>query len=607
MRPDYYYLVYKFKNRFDNNNPPSLMSPIDRNDMTENTNNLAITIEENDAIRNANSFLEIFYERVKLHPNKVYLRQPHGSQWNEYTWKDVSLMARKILSALRDMDLEPGDHIGILSKNCNEWIIADLAILMGGYVSVPFYPTLPANELREVIELSHVKALFVGKLETWELQRAGVPSGIRTISMPHYHGNSKVKCEFNWKQLLAEYAPAEQLHKPAPDEIFTLIYTSGTTGTPKGVMLDYQAPNLIMQHERDNPVYGIYQNVGERIISYLPLNHIAERVLSEVMPIVSGGTVSFSESLDHFGKNLQSVQPTLFFAVPRIWTKFQQAILSKMSQRKLDLLLSLPLVSGIIKQKIKTGMGLNECRCAISGAAPMSSALIRWFAKLDINIQEVYGATELCGGVTFNPLNDIAPGTVGKPLPGVELKLAANDEVLIKAPWVMKGYYESDSKTAEVLQDGYYHTGDTGKYDDAGRLIITGRIKDTFKTAKGKFVLPVPIEHQLSRNFLIEQVMVTGMGLTQPFALICLSESASSKTRDDLSASLGQTLTSINAELDGHERLSHFIIFREPWQEDSGFYTPTLKLKRHVIDQHYKDKYETWTQSKIRIIWEGVS
>lgn len=574
--------------------------------MTANATAPEISIEENEAIRNANSFLEIFYERVKLHPNKVYLRQPYGSQWREYTWKDISQMAQKLVSALRDMELVPGDHVGILSKNCHEWIVADLAILMGGYVSVPFYPTLPANELREVIELSHIKALFVGKLETWETQRSGVPSGIRTISMPYYHGNSKVKCEFSWETLMDSCEPAEQLHIPKPDEVFTLIYTSGTTGTPKGVMLDYQASNLIMKHEREKPVYGIYQNVGERIISYLPLNHIAERVLSEAMPIVSGGTVSFSESLDHFGKNLQSVQPTLFFAVPRIWTKFQQAILTKMSQRKLDLLLKTPVISSLIKKKIKTGMGLNECRCAVSGAAPMSAALIRWFAKLDINIQEVYGATELCGGVTFNALDDIAPGTVGRPLPGVELKLAPTDEVLIKAPWVMRGYYEAESKTAEVLEGGYYHTGDTGKYDDSGRLIITGRIKDTFKTAKGKFVLPVPIENSLARNFLIEQVMVTGMGLAQPFALICLSESASNQTRDDIAASLGESLTELNKELDNHERLSHFVIFREPWQEDSGFYTPTLKLKRHIIDQHYKPHYETWTESKVRIVWDNA-
>ena len=563
-----------------------------------------VSIVENEAIRQAPTFLEIFYEREKLHPHRVYLRQPFGESWKEFTWSEIGQMARKLVSALRDMGLEPGDHIGILSKNCYQWIVADLAILMGGYVSVPFYPTLPANELKEVIELSGIKALFVGKLEQWESQRSGVPSGLHTIAFPNYEGNSRVKAEYDWDQIMADHSPTENVHIPQLNEIFTIIYTSGTTGTPKGVMLDYECPKLIMEHERNEPVYGLYQNNAERIISYLPLNHIAERALSEFMPIVAGSEVSFSESLDQFAHNLQSVKPTLFFAVPRIWTKFQQAILAKMPQKKLDLLLKIPVLSSIIKNKIKSGLGLSEVRLAVSGAAPMSASTIRWFAKLDIHIQEVYGATELCGGVTFNPVDDIAPGTVGRAVPGVEVKIdPETDEILIKAPWVMKGYYQAPEKTAEVLKDGYYRTGDTGKLDEAGRLIVTGRIKDTFKTAKGKFILPVPIEHEISRHSYIEQVMVTGIGLVQPIALICLSENTSQLSKDELAADLGELLGELNHELDSYAKLSHMVVFREPWAEDSGFFTPTLKIKRHIVDGHFKDQYTSWAESKIRIIW----
>ena len=298
------------------------------------------------------------------------------------------------------------------------------------------------------------------------------------------------------------------------------------------------------------------------------------------------------------------MKPTLFFAVPRIWTKFQQAILGKLPQKKLDLLLKIPVVSGLIKNKIKAGLGLSDVRLAVSGAAPMSAATIEWFAKLDIHIQEVYGATELCGGVTFNAIDDIAPGTVGRAVPGAKVLLdEETDEVLIKCPWVMKGYYKAPEKTAEVLQDGYYRTGDTGRFDEAGRLIITGRIKDTFKTAKGKFILPVPIENKLGRNSLIEQVMVTGMGLTQPIALICLSENAQSLSRDDLAADLGSTMESLNQELESYARLSHMVIFRDPWAEDSGFFTPTLKIKRHIVDAHFRGSYDVWTESKIRVVW----
>lgn len=563
-----------------------------------------VTIVENEAIQNAPTFLDIFYEREKLHPNQVYLRQPKGEDWHEYTWSEVGSMARRLVSALQDVGLERGDHIGLISKNCYEWIVADLAILMGGFVSVPFYPTLPADDLREVIELSGIRALFVGKLEHWESQRSGVPGGLITIAFPHYEGNSQVRCEYTLEQLLSRYQETETPHHPSPDDLFTLIYTSGTTGSPKGVMLDYNCANQILKHEREHPVYGIYQNVAEQLISYLPLNHIAERVLSEVMPIVAGSQVSFSESLERFPSNLQSVQPSLFFAVPRIWTKFQQGILAKLPQHKLDTLLKLPIVSGIIKNKIKKGLGLSRVQLAVSGAAPMSASLIEWFAKLDIHIQEVYGATELCGGVTFNARDDIQPGTVGRPVPGVKIDLDPDtDEVLVTCPWVMKGYYQAPEKTAEVLEGHCYRTGDTGRLDDAGRLIITGRIKDTFKTAKGKFILPVPIEHKLARNTLIEQVVVTGMGLVQPIALVCLSEQAKGQTKDELSAALGASLDRLNEELESYSKLSHVVVFKEAWAEDSGFFTPTLKIKRHVVDNHFKAHYEQWSASKIRIVW----
>ena len=563
-----------------------------------------VTIEENDAIRHANSFLEIFYEREKLHPDKVYLRQPKGDEWAEYTWKEVGIQARKLLTVLRDNGLHAGDHIGLLSKNCYQWIIADLAILMGGFISVPFYPTLPASELKEVIELSGIKALFVGKLESWDEQQAGVNDDVLCIAFSHYAGNSKVECALQWDNIMSQYEPAASVHLPASSEICTLIYTSGTTGTPKGVMLTYDCGNQVMINERRAPSYGLYQGIGDRVLSYLPLNHIAERVLSEIAPIVTGSEVSFSESLEQFAVNLQSVQPTQFFAVPRIWTKLQQGILSKLPQHKLNILLKIPVVRGIIKDKIKRGLGLAEVRSAISGAAPISGSVIEWFAKLDINIQEVYGATELCGGVTYNSLDDITPGTVGKPVTGVDIRIdAETDEVLIKAPWVMTGYYNDAAKTAEVFSGDYYCTGDTGKLDQEGRLIITGRIKDTFKTAKGKFILPVPIEQKIGRNFLIEQVMVTGIGLVQPIALISLSENAQSLSKDELAANLGETLNAINNELESHSKLSHFIVFDEPWAEDSGFFTPTLKIKRHIIDAAFKDNYESWVDSKIRIVW----
>ncbi|MDX1451842.1 MAG: AMP-binding protein [Oleiphilaceae bacterium] len=563
-----------------------------------------VTIAETPEMANAPSFLHIFYEREKLHPNKVYLRQPEGERWHELSWREVGDQARKVVAALRAMGLKPGDHVGLLSKNCAQWIIADLAILMGGYVSVPFYPTLPADELAEVIKLSDIKALFIGKLEGWEQQQSGVPEHIHCIRFPHYQGNSEVQRGLKWEEITKGQHAVDDPHMPAADELFTIIYTSGTTGTPKGVMLTYECANAVMRFERAHPRYGIYQGVSERVISYLPLNHIAERVVSEVSTIVAGSEVSFSESLDRFAANLQSVQPTQFFAVPRIWVKIQQGILAKLPQQKLDKLLGIPIVSGLIKKKIRKGLGLNQVRSAISGAAPISASTLEWFAKLDIVIQEVYGATELCGGVTYNAIGETRPGTVGRPLPGTDIQIdPETDEVLVKAPWVMKGYYKDPEKTAEVFKGDYYRTGDTGRFDERGNLIITGRIKDTFKTAKGKFILPVPIEQKLGRNFAIEQVVVAGFGLDQPLALISLSQAAREQHHDVLLQHLHETLDDINSELDGYAKISHMVLFTSGWEEDSGLFTPTLKIKRHVVDARYKEDYHKWASSKERIVW----
>lgn len=567
----------------------------------------SISILENDRIRNSQSFIETFYERVKLHPDKTYLRQASGNKWEEYTWAEVYDMAARLVSGLQHMGLRQGDHVGILSKNCYAWIVADLAIMMGGFVSVPFYPTLSKKDLREVIELSDIKALFVGKLDVWKDQKGSMTPELITIAFPHFEGNSDVSkdCLYHWNHIQKDYPPCKHPHHPDPKEVFTIIYTSGTTGTPKGVMIDYDCANQVLSHERADPAYGVFQGVSERVLSYLPLNHIAERVVSEISPIIAGSEVSFSESIEQFAANLQSVQPTQFFAVPRIWTKIQQGILSKVPERKLDTLLKIPLAGSMIRKKIRKGIGLAEVRSAVSGAAPLSASLIQWYMKLGINIQEVYGATELCGGVTFNKLKEIKPGTVGKPLYGVDIEIdQETDEVLIRTPWVMKGYYKAPEKTAEVLtSDGWYRTGDTGRLDESGNLVITGRVKDTFKTAKGKFILPVPIEQKLGANFLIGQVMVTGFGLTQPIAHVSLSESAQDLSEEQISDRLLSTLETVNKELESYSRVSHMIVHKTPWAEDSGFFTPTLKIKRHVVDAAFKDNYEKWSASSKPLIW----
>lgn len=551
------------------------------------------------------TFLHVFYHHERTIPQKPFLRQPLGDTWTEYTWQEAGNQARRIAAALRDMGLQPGDHVGLLSKNCAHWIIADLAILMGGFVSVPFFPTLSAGQLQEVLLLGHVQALFVGKLDSWEEQQAGVPQDVPCIAFPPTPGNARVRNGRQWNELLTRYDPLPHPYQPRPSDLFTILYTSGTTGTPKGVMLTYECPTELLRAEYKESMFNIFGGAGERLFSFLPLNHIAERFTSEMTAIYAGGTISFAESLDTFPKNLQDTHPTLFFAVPRIWTKFQQRILERMSQSRLDLLLRLPIISGVIKKKIKHTLGLDETMTILSAAAPLPAVTQEWFSKLDIPIQEVYGMSETSGAVTCNPKSRLKAGTVGKPLPGCDIRIHPDSgEILIGAPWLMTGYYNDPVQTDEMLRDGYLYSGDKGQFDADGYLCITGRVKDTFKSAKGQFIVPAPIEWGFVKNHFVEQVAVCGRGLPQPIALVSLSELGLAAARPEVTESLRLTLQEVNAALPTYQRVQQVIVMRESWTVENGLLTPTLKLKRHVLDERYGSHYAQWAARKEPVLWE---
>jgi long-chain acyl-CoA synthetase len=513
-------------------------------------------------------------------------------------------MARRMANGLKSLGLPPGSHIGMVSKNCREWIIADLAIMMAGFVSVPFFPTLRSDQLREVLELGDVAALFVGKLDNWEEMRHGVPAGMPIIAFPYYPGNSLVEEGEQWHDFLGRFEPMAESPEPDLDDLWTIIFTSGTTGTPKGVMLSYRKPMLLMDMERNNNLLKLFEGESH-LFSYLPLNHIAERAITEAASLICGATISFVENLDTFAKNLQSVQPTLFFAVPRIWTKFHLTILEKMPPAKLNRLLRIPILSTIVKRKIRKALGLSRARVKITAAAPMPDSLKEWYKKLGINLQEIYGLTETCGGLTMTHLNDLKPGTVGKPLPGVELSIdPESGEALARGPWFMDGYYKSSEKTAEVFHEGWFRTGDQGTIDEEGYLKLTGRVSEIFKTAKGKFVVPAPLEWEFAKNSDIEQICVTGLGLPQPVALVVLSELGRLKDRADVEQSLRNALQEVNRQLANYEKIATMIITKEPWTVENGLLTPTLKVKRPVLNNRYGDRLESWVGRPDEIVWE---
>ncbi len=553
----------------------------------------------------AKTLLDYFYEFEKSKANEVYLRQPINGNWKTYTWAEVGNQVRRMATALKAMDLPPKTHIGILSKNCAHWIMADLAIMMSGNVSVPFYATLTAENLKEVSELSHIKVMFVGKLETWEQQQTGVSSEVKCISFPHLPGNSKITGYPTWDELIAQHEPMTTEYYPALDELFTIKYTSGTTGTPKGVMLTYGSIAQLLETERQTNMLKLFEGDEHRYFSYLPLNHIAERNIVEAASLATGGSISFVESQETFIQNLQETRPNIFLAVPRIWTKLHLGLLTKMPQSRLNLLLKIPIINNVIRKKIKTGLGLDQAKILLTGAAPMPIHLLNWYKKLDITIQEVYGMTENCAGCTLMPADGIKPGTVGKPLGNVQIRIdEETGEVQMKAPWNMIGYYDAEEKTKEVLRDGWVHTGDQGEITKDGYLKLTGRVKDTFKTTKGEYIVPAPIEWKFAKNEYIEQICIVGLGIPQPIALVNLSEIGQAADKAEVTASFNEMLETINPTMESYNRVKKIIIMSELWSVENNILTPTLKIKRNVLDRLYRDQFHDWFAEADAVLWK---
>ncbi|MEC9302898.1 MAG: AMP-binding protein [Bacteroidota bacterium] len=528
--------------------------------------------------------LEMLYKWEKEKPNEIFLSQPINGVWHNWTWQEFGDEVRKMATYLKQLNLPSESKIGLLSKNCAHWLMTDMAIMMSGHVSVPLYPNLNAETLSKILSHSETKLLFVGKLDNYNEMKEGVPHEIPCITFPFYSENYP-----KWDDLLKNISPLKEDIIRKPNELATIIYTSGTTGVPKGVMHKF----FNFSFATTNAV-NIIPLKEESFFSYLPLCHIAERLLVQMGSLYCGGRVSFVENLDTFAKNLSDVSPTIFLGVPRIWTKFQQGILSKIPQKKLTLLLKIPIISTIIKNKIKKNIGLANANNVFTGAAPTPVSLIKWFTHLGINIQEAYAMTENTCYSHVTLKNNIKIGYVGKPLPLCQVKLSSRKEILIKHDALMDGYYKMENETSQTIVNGWLHTGDEGYIDDEGFLKITGRVKDLFKTTKGKYVAPSPIEMKISANKNIEQVCVVGDELPQPIALLVLSERGKSTLREDLKISLNRTLDNMNSMLENHEKIHNFIVLDQPWTVENKLLTPTMKIKRNLIEKKYSIFYKDW-------------
>ncbi|MFL9691105.1 AMP-binding protein [Aeromonas veronii] len=541
--------------------------------------------------------LEMLYHWERQCPDRTYLRQTINREYVDFTWGEVADEARRMVTALRHLGLVAGDKVALLSKNCAQWFIADLAMQMGQYVSVPIYPTANVDTIEYVLRHSEAKAIFVGKLDDWKSQEAGVPADLLRIAFPY----DTMPASHQWDDLLEAHEPIPDSPVQAPDSLLSLVYTSGSTGKPKGAMLSVER----YAWSCEKLVETVSLSQADRGFSYLPLAHITERVYIYGGSLYGGATIAFPESLDTFIEDVKRCRPTVFISVPRLWAMFRIKIHEKLPQKKLELLLKIPLISGLIKCKLQKGLGLDQARVLGCGSAPVSPALLEWYLSIGLKVTEAWGMTENHAYSTINyPFRADKIGTVGKAGIGVTIKISDEGEILCRCEGMMLGYYKDPEHSAEAIDaEGWLHTGDMGKLDKEGYLTITGRMKDVFKTAKGKYVAPVPIEGLLGQEPIIEQLCVIGYGMPQPIALVQLAESAMKGNREEVNARLEAARVRVNDQLESHAKIRGILVVKTPWNIENGVLTPTMKIKRHLLEQKYAQVGDRWPSSQV-VVWE---
>jgi len=551
--------------------------------------------------------LQRLYYWEETAPKRVALTQPMGGGVvKDYTWSQVADEARRMASYLKAQGWEPGSKVAILSKNCAWWMMSDLAIWMAGYVSVPLYPTLAAETVRQILKHSEAKACFIGKLDGWEHMKPGVPADLPCLSYP-LSPQDAVKAYPGWDAVCKDNPPLSGKPVREAQDLATLIYTSGTTGMPKGVMHSFSNFAWAL----DAGIGRLPMGIDDRMLSYLPLAHVVERVLVEHGWLRTGLQVYFAESLDTFAADLQRARPTIFFSVPRLWVKFQQGVHHKMPPAKLNRLLSIPILGGIVRRKVLKALGLDQCRIAAGGAAPMPMALLQWYSKLGLHINEGYGMTENLAVSHITEPGKNQQGSVGPAYDGVEHRIdSQTGEIQMRSPALMLGYFKEPEKTREAMtEDGWLRTGDKGRIDAQGILYITGRVKDLFKTGKGKYVAPAPIEDKLVMHEAVEACVVSGANLGQPLGIVMLSAEYMERLSDagaraDLEKSLAEHVKVINATLDPHERLQCVVVTTMAWTVENDIITPTFKVKRNRIEDLYAKNYERWESSGKKVLWQ---
>lgn len=573
-----------------------------------------------------------FWRSVEQHADKPAMLVKREKQFRPITYRELGRRVYAFARALHELGVRKGDRVAILSENCPEWAITDWATLCLGGITVPIYPTLTAPQVLEILSDSESQVLVVSdKKQLRKACEAVEGSGLRmqviVIDPKDVVDTPTFEQLLNQLGALTESELQAMVQASQPDEIITFIYTSGTTGEPKGAMLTHH--NLISNIE------AVLERIDWRptdlFLSFLPLSHVFERMGGHFLPIYAGLTIAYAESLFTLANDMQEVKPTLMLGVPRFYASVMDRILASVRQMPplrqklfyrmlqvgkihsqcwregksapLGITIQHAILDKLVASKIRARVG-GRLRYFVSGGAALPKEVAEFFHAFGILILEGYGLTETSPVLTVNPPNAPRFGSVGKPIRGVEIKIAEDGEILARGPNIMKGYYKKPEATAAAIDpDGWFHTGDVGYMDKDGYLYITDRKKDIIVLANGKNVAPQPIENLLKQSELVQEAVVYGDGMSAPVALIvpnmdALREFAKQEGIEatDLDALLNhdavqkrfrQELERVNRELADFQRVKGFRLISKPFTIEGGELTPTLKVKRRVVAQKY--------------------
>ncbi len=564
-----------------------------------------------------------------------HVRGPGG--WEATSWERYAAEVRQAGAAIVALGVEPGQPVCILGANRPEWVISDVGAMAAGAVPAGIYATSSPAECAYILNHSEAPVVVVEDEAQWQkivAVRNELPRLRHVVTM---RGTPEIDdpLVLGWDQFLAGGARAgaedgldQRLAALRPDTISTYIYTSGTTGRPKAVMLTQDT--MAWTAAQACELVGATRQ--ERVVSYLPLSHIAEQMFTIHIAATAGFAVYYAESLDRLNANLVEVKPTLFFGVPRVWEKFHAGVLDKLGENtgvKAKLVeqatavgrkvttrraagqgvpiadaAQFTLFDRLVYSKVKDGLGLSEARLCVSGAAPVSKDVLEFFAGFGLPVYEVYGQSEDCGPTTFNVPGRTRFGTVGPAFPGVEVKIAGDGEIILRGRNVFAGYAKDPEATAEALADGWLHTGDLGEFDADGYLSITGRKKDIIITAGGKNVAPKLLEGGLTNHPLVSEAVVIGDRRKFLTALVTIDPDAAAKfcrergvagppdQSAEIRGEIQQVVDQVNTELARVEQIKRFTILSRELSIAEGELTPTLKVKRNIVAAHFEAEIE---------------